>query len=83
MEKNGGLCELQNAEKNWSGKVEKRDGINTEGEGKESLNMVWGGGGVGVPRLAEGRLLSDVFQIRIRIRIHQIHMFLGLPDPDP
>jgi hypothetical protein len=21
--------------------------------------------------------------IRIRIRIHQIHIFLGLPDPDP
>ena len=20
---------------------------------------------------------------RVRIRIHQIHMFLGLPDPDP
>jgi hypothetical protein len=26
-------------------------------------------------------LFSAVF--RIRIRIHQIHMFLGLPDPDP
>jgi hypothetical protein len=24
-----------------------------------------------------------VFRIRIRIRIHQIHMFLGLMDPDP
>jgi hypothetical protein len=34
MEKNGGLCELQNAEQNWSGKVEKRDRIHTEEEGK-------------------------------------------------
>jgi hypothetical protein len=24
-----------------------------------------------------------VLRIRIRIRIHQIHMLLGLPDPDP
>ncbi len=36
MEKNGGTCELQNAEQKWSGKVEKRDGIHAEGEGKES-----------------------------------------------
>jgi len=28
-------------------------------------------------------VLTPVFRIRIRIRIHQIHMFLGLLDPDP
>jgi hypothetical protein len=62
MEKNGGTCELQTAEQKWSGKVEKRDGIHTEGEGKESLNMVRGSGGGGVPRLAEGSLPSDIPQ---------------------
>ncbi len=28
-------------------------------------------------------LLKVVLRIRNRIRIHRIHMFLGLPDPDP
>jgi hypothetical protein len=28
-------------------------------------------------------MLSAVFRIWIRIRIHRIHMFLGLLDPDP
>jgi hypothetical protein len=28
-------------------------------------------------------LAEAVFRILIRIRIHRIHMFLGLPDPDP
>jgi hypothetical protein len=27
--------------------------------------------------------LHPLFRIRIRIWIHRIHMFLGLPDPDP
>jgi hypothetical protein len=27
--------------------------------------------------------LQAVLRIRIRIRFHRIHMFLGLPDPDP
>jgi hypothetical protein len=61
MEKNGSTCELQNAEQKWSGEVEKRNGIHTEGKGKESLAMVWGGGW-GVPRLAEGSLPSDIPQ---------------------
>ncbi len=26
---------------------------------------------------------ADRLQAVLRIRIHQIHMFLGLPDPDP
>ncbi len=30
-----------------------------------------------------GHYLGPVFRIRIRIRIHRIHMFLGLMDPDP
>jgi hypothetical protein len=35
-----------------------------------------------------GALLSDVIGVSeyipvFRIRIHRIHMFLGLPDPDP
>ncbi len=29
-----------------------------------------------------GQVFFAVFRIRIRIRIHRIHMFLGLPDPD-
>ncbi len=35
---------------------------------------------------AEGRKWSKLYavlRIRIRIRINRIHMFLGLPDPDP
>jgi hypothetical protein len=34
---------------------------------------------------AYGLLQKAVFRIRIRIRIwiHRIHMFLGVPDPDP
>jgi hypothetical protein len=35
-----------------------------------------------VSGLELGRLQA-VFRIRNRIRIHRIHMFLGLPDPDP
>jgi hypothetical protein len=33
--------------------------------------------------LAAYRLISHQAVLRIRIRIHRIHMFLGLPDPDP
>jgi hypothetical protein len=33
------------------------------------------------PRLI--RYPNAVFRIRIRIRIHRIHVFFGLPDPDP
>ncbi len=29
-----------------------------------------------------GQVFFAVFLIRIRIRIHRIHMFVGLPDPD-
>jgi hypothetical protein len=41
----------------------------------------WWGGGGGVAYLwnFEVPYLSSV----LRIRIHRIHMFLGLPDPDP
>jgi hypothetical protein len=28
-------------------------------------------------------MVKAVFWIRIRIQIHQIHMFFGLPDADP
>jgi hypothetical protein len=27
--------------------------------------------------------IVDFFKAVLRIRIHRIHMFLGLPDPDP
>ncbi len=27
--------------------------------------------------------ISEIFLAVFRIRIHRIHMFLGLPDPDP
>jgi hypothetical protein len=33
--------------------------------------------------LAKNLLFVAVLRIRIRIRIHQIHVFLGLQDPDP
>jgi hypothetical protein len=29
------------------------------------------------------QVLAPVLRIRIRIQIHRIHMFLGLPDADP
>ncbi len=60
MEKNGGICKLQNAEQKWSGMVEKRDRIiHTEEEGKESISIVWGRGVGVVPKSAEGRLPPD------------------------
>ncbi len=37
----------------------------------------------GIARENVFRTSEVVFQIRIQIRIHRIHMFLGLPDPDP
>jgi hypothetical protein len=40
---------LKTSEQAWSGcYIEKKDEIQNEGEGKESLKMVWGGGGDGV-----------------------------------
>jgi hypothetical protein len=30
-----------------------------------------------------GKTMTILAVLRIRIRIHQIHMFLGLPDQDP
>ncbi len=33
--------------------------------------------------IAEPSKFQPVFRIRIRIQIHRIYTFLGLPDPDP
>jgi hypothetical protein len=65
-------------------------------QNKRTRNSVTTLGGGGVVLRAEkhtvsGRVtsvediadLQAVFRIRIRIRIHRIHMFLGLLDPDP
>ncbi len=45
------------------------------------IRLIRGSGCVSKPHISGA--LWAVFRIRIWIRIHRIHMFLGLPDPDP
>jgi hypothetical protein len=52
------------------------DGSNTAGDGGDDAP----GSHVVAPEL---QLLYTEPVLRIRIRIHRIHMFLGLLDPDP
>jgi hypothetical protein len=46
------------------------------------LAGVWGDN-VSISFRAYPYLFMDIFHAVFRIRIHQIHMFLGLPDSDP
>jgi hypothetical protein len=64
--------------------LKKLQSLAAEAEQAKSANEV--GGETADANLTLTNLFTDlraVFRIRIQIRIHRIHMFLGLMDPDP
>jgi hypothetical protein len=59
-------------------------------KGGDTLACGWGGGGVAIRTTGDKSLAllsllwkNSLFIPVLRIRIHRIHMFLGLQDPDP
>jgi hypothetical protein len=61
---------------------DKKSGNSYSAAGDDDINDVAAMGGVNLQEEANVSNLVTLLAV-LRIRIHRIHMFLGLPDPDP